>query len=155
MKPTLVCQHCGETVPRNPRIKKQQYCSSRSCQNARRMMSNKKRAKKSTESFLLRQTRNKRWRDTRPAYTYQADYRDRHPGYVKRNRDLQRKRNKKRQKEPASMIVKTYALSPQPLRDGVYTGFEVKNKKIVKTYALMLQQQAQASMKATSYLNPG
>ena len=103
----------------------------------------------------MRQTRNKRWRDTRPAYTYQADYRDRHPGYVKRNRDLQRKRNKKRQKEPASMIVKTYVLSPQPLRDGVYTGFEVKNKKIVKTYALMLQQQAQASMKATSYLNPG
>ena len=103
----------------------------------------------------MRQTRNKRWRDTRPAYEYQADYRDRHPGYVKRNRDLQSKRNKKRQKEPASMIVKTYALSPQPLRDGVYAGFEVKNKKIVKTYALILQQQAQASMKATSHLNPG
>jgi len=37
------------------------------------------------------------------------------------------------------MIVKTYALSPQPLQDGVYTGFEVKSGKIVKTYALMSQ----------------
>ena len=155
MKLTFVCHHCGKTAPRNTRIKKQKYCLSRSCQNARRILSNKKRAKKSTESCLLRQTRNKRWRDTRPAYEYQADYRDCHPAYVKRNRDLQRKRNKKRQKEPASMIVKTYALSPQPLRDGAYMGFEVKSKKIVKTYALMLQQQAQASMKAFLRLNPG
>jgi len=155
MKSTFVCQHCGKTAPRDPRIKKQKYCSSRSCQNARRILSNKKRAKKSTESCLLRQTRNKRWRDTRPAYKYQMDYRERHPEYVKRNRDLQRERNKKRQKDPAPMIVKTYALSPQPLRDGAYMGFEVKNKKIVKTYALMLQQQSQASMKAISRLNPG
>lgn len=155
MKPMFVCQHCGETVPRNPRIKKQQYCSSRLCQNARRLLSHKQRAKRSTESCLLRQTRNKRWRDTRPAYEYQTDYRAHHPGYVKRNRDLQRERNKKRQKEPASMIVKTYALSPQPLCDGVYAGFEVKNKKIVKTYAFMLQQQAPPSMKAFLRLHPG
>jgi hypothetical protein len=37
------------------------------------------------------------------------------------------------------MIVKTYALSPQPLQDGLYRGFEVKNGKIDKTYALMAQ----------------
>jgi hypothetical protein len=40
------------------------------------------------------------------------------------------------------MIVKTYALSPQPLQDGLYRGFEVKDGKIVKTYALMAQRQA-------------
>ena len=34
------------------------------------------------------------------------------------------------------MIVKTYALSPQPLHDGAYMGFEVKKGKIVKTYAI-------------------
>lgn len=37
------------------------------------------------------------------------------------------------------MIVKTYALSPQPLCDGAYAGFEVKSGKIVKTYAFRAQ----------------
>jgi len=57
-------------------------------------------------------------------------------------------RNKKRQKRAPSMIVKTYALSPQPLRDGTYMGFEVKDKKIVKTYAYkaVAQQQQGVAM---------
>lgn len=155
MHSTFICHHCGKSVPRDPRIKRQKYCSSSDCQNARRLASNKVRAKKSSECRLLRQARNKRWRNTRPAYEYQKDYRERHPEYVKRNRDLQKNRNKNRKKESAPVIVKTYALSPQPLPDGVYTGFEVKNKKIVKTYALMSQMQAQTSVKAFSRLNPG
>ena len=62
---------------------------------------------------LLRQARNKRYRDTRPAHEYQKNYRALHPEYVKRNCELQQERNKKRQKGPASMIVKTYALMAQ------------------------------------------
>jgi hypothetical protein len=46
------------------------------------------------------------------------------------------------------MIVKTYALSPQPLQDGLYRGFEVKSGKIVKTYALLSQMQVQSAMQA-------
>ena len=42
------------------------------------------------------------------------------------------------------MIVKTYALSPQPtMSDWVCMGFEVKNKKIVKTYAYMPSMHSQ------------
>ena len=145
---TFTCHHCGKSVPRNPRIKKQKYCSGKLCQNARHLASTKIRARKSSESRSLRQARNKRWRNTRPAYKYQSDYREKHPEYVKRNRDLQKNRNKKRNKKSAPLIVKTYALSPQPLRDGVYTGFEVKNKKIVKTYALMSQMQVQSNLDA-------
>jgi len=83
----------------------------------------------------LRQARNKRWRDGYPAHTYQRQYRLDHPDYVIHNRKNQKERNKKSQKGSPPIIVKTYALSPQPLRDGVYMGFEVKNEKIVKTYA--------------------
>ena len=102
----------------------------------------------------MRQVRNKRWRDTHPAHEYQKEYREKHPEYVNRNRELQKERNKKRQTEPASMIVKTYALSPQPLQDGVYRGFEVKSGKIVKTYALMAQMLTQSNL-GTIYLpNP-
>lgn len=145
---TFLCQHCGRRCRCNPRVKNQKYCSSRACQNARRNLTNKKRAKKSSESRSLRQSRNKRWRDTFPAHEYQRKYREFHANYVKCNRDLQRERNKKRQKDKASMIVKTYALSPRPLRDGVYTGFEIKSGKIVKTYALMAQMQAQYNLEA-------
>jgi hypothetical protein len=96
----------------------------------------------------MRGARNARWRHSRPAYAYQKDYRENHPDYVKRNRDLQRERNKKCQKEPVAMIVKTYALSPQPLRDGAYLGFEVKSGKIVKTYAFMAQMQVPPERRA-------
>ena len=145
---TFLCQHCGRRCRCNPRIKNQKYCSSRACQNARRNLTNKKRALKSSESRSLRQSRNKRWRNTFPAHEYQREYRESHPKYVKCNRDLQRERNKKRQKDKVSMIVKTYVLSLRPLRDGVYTGFEIKSGKIVKTYALMAQMQAQYNLEA-------
>jgi hypothetical protein len=51
------------------------------------------------------------------------------------------------------MIVKTYALSLQPLQDGLYRGLEVKNGKIVKTYTLLSQMQVQAAVEAFSLRN--
>ena len=143
---TFICQHCGCTYQRNPRLKNQKYCSSRVCQNARRNLTNKANVKKSSASRLLRQARNKRWRDAFPAHEYQKIYRENHPGYVQRNRDLQKERNKKRQRCPPPMIVKTYALSPQPFQDWVYTNFEIKSEKIVKTYALKAKMLAQSNL---------
>lgn len=143
---TFICQHCGCSCQRNPRVKNQKYCSSRVCQNARRNLTNKTKIKKNSASRLLRQARNKLWRDAFPAHEYQNKYRENHPNYVQRNRDLQKERNKKRKRCPPPMIVKTYALSPQPLQDGVYTGFEIKSEKIVKTYALIAKMQAQSNL---------
>ncbi len=154
MSRTFTCLECGKTLPRNPRLKKQKYCSSLACQNARRYTTNKTRVKKSPDSRRLRQARNKRWRDAYPVHEYQKGYRLDHPGYVKRNRDLQRGRNRKYKKDQVPIIVKTYALSPQPLRDGAYTGFEVKSGKIVKTYALMAQHQALSDHGALYPPNP-
>ena len=134
---TFVCQHCGRTCRCNPHIKNQNYCSSRACQNARRNLTNKTRARKSSESRSLRQSRNKRWRDTFPAHEYQKEYRENHSDYVQRNRELQKERNKNRQKDLTPMIVKTYALSLQPSVDGVYALFKVKKQKIVNRNALM------------------
>jgi hypothetical protein len=143
MPGTFTCHHCGMIFPCNSRIKKQKYCSAVSCQNARRNITTKKKLHSSSESRRLRDARNKRWRVNHPAHRYQDQYRKRHPEYVLSNREQQKMRNKKRQKRAPSMIVKTYALSPQPLRDGTYMGFEVKNKKIVKTYAYMAVAQQQ------------
>jgi hypothetical protein len=119
------------------------------------MTTNITKAKKSKRSRSLRQSRNKRWREAYPAHEYQKQYRETHLDYVERNRELQKDRNNKREKEQSPMIVKTYALSPQPLRDGTYVGFEVKKGKIVKTYAYMTQSQTQPGLSAFSRINPG
>jgi hypothetical protein len=145
---TFTCHCCGKLVPRNPRIKKQKFCSSRVCQNTRRYTITKSRVTKSSQCRFLRRARNKRWRDNYPAHEYQKEYRKKHPEYVKRNNELQKGRNKKRKPESSSMIVKTYSLSPQPLQDGLYRGFEIKNGKIVKTYALLSQMRVHSAMQA-------
>lgn len=151
---TITCRHCGKDFPHTPQSKKQRYCSMRKCQNARRNRSAKTKQRSNARSRLLRQARNKRYRDTHPSHEYQKYYRERHPEYVKRNCELQLERNKKRQKQQVAMIVKTYALSPQPLQDGVYMGFDVKNQKIVKTYALMAHKQAMSDIEVYSRPKP-
>jgi len=142
MPQTFTCAHCGKTFPANPRVKKQKYCTALPCQNARKRKSDRKTSRTS-KGKLLHKNRNKRWRDTYPAHAYQHEYRKEHPEYVKRNRELQRERNKKRRKGLSSMIVKTDALLLQPIRNGAYMGFKVKQGKIVKTDTFMLQMQIQ------------
>lgn len=79
------------------------------------------------------------WRGNYPAYEYQRDYRVTHPDYATRNGDLQRERNRKRQRDHSTMIVKTHALLLQPREDGVYTLSRVKKNLIVNRNALSLQ----------------
>jgi len=57
----------------------------------------------------------------------------------KRNRALQKARNKKRQKDPVQMIVKTDALLLHPREDGAYMLLKVKKEMIVNRNALSLQ----------------
>ena len=154
MNSTFICHHCGTMVRRDPRIKRQKYCSSLKCQNARKRLFDKKTSP-TPQGKLLKKGRNKRWRDTRPAHVYQTQYRLTHPGYVKRNQELQLVRNKKDQKPSSSIIAKTDAILLQPICDGAYAGFKVNNGKIVKTDVLLLQLQAQTSVQTFSQLNPG
>jgi len=61
-----------------------------------------------------KQESQKRWRQRYPSDQYQKRYRESHPEYVNRNRQLQKERNKKRKPAAVSMIVKTDALIFQP-----------------------------------------
>ena len=139
----FTCLHCGKVTTRNPRLKKKQkYCSSRKCQNARKRAFDKK-VDPTPKGKLLRKDRNRRWREKRPAHEYQRNYRNTHCEYESDNRKKQKVRNKNHQKGSTSIIVKTDALFLQPLSDGLYAGFKVKRGKIVKTDALMLQMHVQ------------
>ena len=138
---TFTCLHCDCTFPCNPRIKNQKYCSSKECRRASRRTGKQK--KRATNSSYRQDCQNhqKRWRNNRPAHAYQKEYRKSHPDYERRNRELQRERNKKRQKRQASMIVKRNTLSTQPSGDGTYALIQVKDGKIVKRNTLMVRMQ--------------
>lgn len=136
---TFTCQYCGKLVPRNPRIKNQKYCRAKDCQQARMRSWKRRQYKKKSQYHKRSLASQKIWRSRYPQYQYQRDYRKTHPEYVILNRDLQRERNKRRQRNHSTMIVKTHALLLQPREDGVYTLSKVKKNMIVNRNALSLQ----------------
>ena len=139
---TFICHHCGKTLPLNPCLKKKQkYCSASECQQARRSARKNERYKNDTVYRKKHLESQKVWRQRRLWYQYLREYRENHPEYVKRNRDLQMERNKKRQKEQATMIVNGTSLFTQPCDDTTYAIFKVKNEKIVNRTSFIAQMQ--------------
>jgi hypothetical protein len=142
MSPTITCQHCGQIVPRNPRLKKKQtYCSARACQQARRSARKKERYQTCPVYRSRHLARQQVWRRQRPCHHYQREYRASHPGYESRNRELQRERNKKRQREPSPMIVNGTSLFTQPSSGVAYAIFKVRSEKIVNGTSFLAHMQ--------------
>ena len=137
---TFTCHHCGQTATGNHRLKKKQkYCSSKACQQAR-IRAWKNREYKQSKRFKTKSlSAQASWRRKRPAHEYQRDYRASRPDYEERNRIQQRDRNKKRKKEPRHLAVKPNALVLQPRDDGAYLLSKVKKELIVNRNALTLQ----------------
>ena len=151
MPRTFTYRKCGKTLPRNPRLKKQNYCASPDCQQVRKNVWGKKAYRTSKAHRKKRLQSQKRCYKSRPGHVYQDKYRKSHPEYVMRNRELQKERNKKRQKDQASKIVNTDALSLQPSDDGAYALMKVtKEGKIVNTDALMVQLRVVSDIQAFS-----
>lgn len=137
---TFSCRHCGNILPRNPRLKnKQKYCSERECQKARMRLWKQQQYANNPAYRKKSKERQEIWRKNYPSNQYQKRYRERHPGYVNCNRELQKERNKKRITEAVSMVVKTDALVLQPRDDGAYLLSKVKKNMIVNRNALSLQ----------------
>jgi len=142
MRFSFICLHCVGTFQCNPCLKKKQkYCSANKCQQARRSTRKKERYKSDPSYRKKNLEGQKSWRQHRPSHQYQREYRADHPEYVDRNRELQRERNKKRQKEPGSMIVNGTSLSPHSSDDVAYAIFKVKNEKIVNRTSFIARMQ--------------
>ena len=139
MIPTITCRHCCKSVQCNPRVKNQKYCCAKECQQARMRTWKNWQYRKNSKYHKISLASQKVWRSKYPAYKYQQEYRKTHPEYVIRNRDLQRERNKKRQKDHSTIIVNTDSLLFQPMENGVYTLSRIKKNMIVNRNALSLQ----------------
>lgn len=95
------CKHCHRWVPANPRIKDQQYCGRKKCQRARKAEWQRNKLKVDTQYKANQDEAKAKWRRQNPAYSKQ--YRDANPAYCDRNRELQKKRDQKRQNKTSGL----------------------------------------------------
>ena len=110
------CMACGKAFPVLPQVTGQAYCSAAPCQRERKKLW--QREKRSTDAdYRDNQARaQEAWvsRNTE----YWRRYRQEHPDYAQRNREMQQKRNlKQRVKKVAKMDASP---TPPPLAPGLY-----------------------------------
>ena len=148
MKSTFICLHCGQEFKRNPRIKEgQQYCNSRECQNAR--MREWKRNKRATSNTYREKCKKwqMNWLDQHPGHQYMREYRANNLEYVRRNRELQRRRDKKYRQtcqiDYIKNLVKSNTFRSYRNSGGIYVFIPGKWQKIVNSNALMVSIQLQ------------
>jgi len=88
------CCHCGGYFIPDPRQKSPRYCSKPVCQRARKAAWQRERVRNDPDYKANHKQCQKDWCTAHPDYW--KEYRQKHPDQAKRNRDLQRVRNRKR-----------------------------------------------------------
>jgi hypothetical protein len=116
MKLDRTCAACGAPFTPLAQIPNQRYCSSKSCQLARRRAWQHERMRTDPDYRANQARAQATWRARHPDYW--RNYRDTHPACRDRNRALQRERNARRNTGP---VAKMGAPSPfKPLASGFY-----------------------------------
>jgi hypothetical protein len=108
-----VCPSCHEPFAPHRHVPDQRYCSDPECQRARKRDWERSKLADDPDYRATRADAQRAWLDSRP--TYWSEYRANHPEAAERNRELQRKRNRRRRHPPdtaeappdASVIAKT------------------------------------------------
>lgn len=145
MANTFVCINCHQLKHVNIRLKgNQDYCNASECQRARKAAWQQDKLSHDPKYHAHQLEYMRHWRKKRPSHQYQQQYRQDHPEYVKKNRELQIIRNQKRSVLLSfQKIVKmdTFNLSQiEKSNTYVMKPFKVDDSgKIVKMDALLAQ----------------
>ena len=104
-----ICEICGGAFTPHASAPHQKYCGKR-CYQKSRNHRQKERLKNDPDYQANQSSSQRKWRTRNPQYM--RDYRKKNPGYVKRNRIQQRRRNRARQKssQPLSSLVSSEAI---------------------------------------------
>lgn len=106
---TFRCACCRRIVRRNLRVKMQQYCGAKACQQARKNKWQREKLQTDPDYRVNKRESQQTWQKTNTAYWRQ--YRSRNPEYRKCNRHLQQARDKKRSQTKGDDLAKKDALS--------------------------------------------
>jgi hypothetical protein len=145
MATQLICKHCDEQKQANIRLKgHQQYCDKPECQRARKAAWQKNRIATDPQYHAQQAEAVRIWRQKKPLDQYQKQYRQNHPEYVQRNRELQKLRNQKHSSRLACLkIVKMDAFHNPPSEKStsyIMNPYKLDaSGKIVKMDALVVQ----------------
>lgn len=93
---TFRCACCKRVLPRNPRVKDQQYCGSAECQKARKAKWQREKMRTDQEYRTSQQEGQRLWQQNNPDYWQR--YRSNNSDYRYRNRLLQKVRDSRRRR---------------------------------------------------------
>jgi len=144
MAKMFICKNCHTLRPANIRLKGiQDYCNAKKCQRARKAAWQRNKMDNDPHYRAKQIDCLNKWRKKRPLDQYQKQYRQEHPDYVKKNRELQILRNQKRSKYlEYKKIVKMDTLKKSSVKSNTYLMKPIKmdsSGKIVKMDALIVQ----------------
>ena len=71
------CKHCHRSLPADPRVKDQQYCSAADCQTARKKAWLREKMATDLDYVETHRLAQKKWRENHPGYW--RNYRKKHP----------------------------------------------------------------------------
>lgn len=115
MRDTVPCVSCGTFF--TPRNRDQNYCSRKACQCARKAQWERQQRRINPDFRQGRKISQKKWLANNPRYW--KDYRQKHPEQTRKNRALQKIRNRRRNAagptSKAIVIAKTDARKASPL----------------------------------------
>ena len=121
---TFICQHCGRICHCNPRVKNQNYCSRKKCQQVRKNKWEKEQYNNNPSYREKRLSNQEAWRKNYPHKEYQKEYRSRHPDYVAccyaKQKESYHEHREAERKVLEQNNVNTDALFAQPRRGGLY-----------------------------------
>ena len=96
------CVACGEDFRPHPQVPMQTYCSTPECQRERRRCSQQKKRREDPDYRENDSRYNKDWAVQNPDYWKR--YRESHPDYADRNRQMQQNRNQKQRDTKIAMV---------------------------------------------------
>ncbi|MDO9469003.1 MAG: hypothetical protein Q7J36_17010 [Thiobacillus sp.] len=132
-----LCAACGQLFMPRPQTPTQIYCPAHDCQRERRRRWQQSKRHHDPDYHDNQARAQQAWSRRNPDYWRQ--YRDVHPAYVARNREMQRERNSRKKDRPiAKMDASTAALAPR-LASGVYYLMPLKDSGIAKMDAWMVE----------------
>ena len=136
MKESRQCAGCKKHFHPRPQSPKQQFCSESICQKERRRRWQAGKRLNDPDYQENQARAQSKWAGANPSYW--SDYRQRHPDYVKRNRERQRERDARRRVTP--VLAKSDAWAPETgVPSGIYRLNRVTGDDLAKSDAWMVR----------------
>lgn len=132
-----LCAACGRLFRPRPQTPTQTYCPAHDCQRERRRRWQLAKRHHDPDYYDNQARAKQAWSRRNPDYWRQ--YRDAHPTYAVRNREMQRERNRRKKNRPIAKMDVSSAGPASRLPSGIYCLMPLKDSGIAKMDGWMVE----------------